>query len=211
MLLFALPSWFPLVLDQLDYLNLLNYYRTHRTPAGTVDLLSSNIIIMHVQNTQEKRCQILNLSLTIMLQLWVGLTLKTWSLLLLHRSSILYLHLCGSLWMKQYGACFKIIWHNNNSKITYLEDPPNLALSFFCVKSHFCVKCLHHCLCLVILQFICYWWLEVVLFCIISHLVFVLVSLITSMVAAVHAWKKGGVIYPYRLGNGNGIWMAAAI
>jgi len=46
----------------------LNGNRTHRTPAEIVDLLSLSIIIMLVQNTQEKRCQTQNLHLMIMLQ-----------------------------------------------------------------------------------------------------------------------------------------------
>lgn len=66
-----------------------NCYRIHRTPAEIADLLSLSIITMHVQNTQDKRCQTQNLSLMTMLQLWAGRTLGIWSPL--HRLRLLTL------------------------------------------------------------------------------------------------------------------------
>ena len=82
-------------------LHLLDLYRTHIIRAETVDLLSLSIIIMHVQNTQGRRCRTHNLSLTKMPQLWAGLTLKMQNPQLLLRSSILYLPL----------AIFSIKWY----------------------------------------------------------------------------------------------------
>lgn len=67
-----------------------SWYRTHRTPVGTVDLLSLSIIIMHVQTTLDKRCQPQNLNLILMLQLWVGQIPKMQNPLLPLRLAYIY-------------------------------------------------------------------------------------------------------------------------